>query len=426
MDIGSAGAGAGARAEAGSGVRGWGPELGAGAVVLGLGAWEAASNAAAGYEAGIVPWAVVVGTAGAVALVRRRPWVSFGVLWALLVLQLATATDVMIVQLATALVAFGLARWGSRAMVWASAASLPVVTVVAFATVSVLAGGMWGTRVVRTLIVTLAEAGIAWPVVVLPAILCLLTLPWLAGLTARYRGDARSSERSQAEAEQAAAEATREGERLAEIAALRESQARLARDVHDVVGHSLTVILAQAESAQFLAGDDPEALRATMATIARSARSSLQDVRAVLSTPEATAAHHTDLDDLVDATRASGHDIVLSDHGSPRPLPPEIAAVAFRVLQEMLTNALKHGRRDAPVRVRRTWGDELQLTVSNRAAPAQHDDEARAAGSGLPGIRRRLDSVGGRVSVDTDAEGWFVVTAALPVRAIVAHPVPRI
>ena len=132
-----------------------------------------------------------------------------------------------------------------------------------------------------------------------------LAVPWLAGLALRFQVRAAALARSrQVAAEDDAARARRETEQAREIAGLREEQARLARDVHDVVGHSLAVILAQAESAQYLPDDDPAALKQTMATIATSARSSLQDVRQVLAGPHAAPPPRTDaFEQLLDGVR---------------------------------------------------------------------------------------------------------------------------
>ena len=403
------------------------PELLAAVAVLVIGAIEVSSANLSGYGSGpaLVQTVAVLGTATAVATTRRAPWVSFCVLWALLILQAATTTDVLLVQIAVVFVAFGIARWGSTALLWVSGISIPVAAAITFLYINLLAYTLWQTRIARNLIVPLVDAGIAWPVFVLPLILSVLALPWLAGLVARYWGAARRSQLSQAEAESAAARAADERERMAEIASLRENQARLARDVHDVVGHSLTVILAQAEAAQFLDDSEPEALKATMATIARSARSSLQEVRAVLSSPDGTTGHPTDLDALVSSTRESGLPIVVADTGAVRPLPPELATVAFRVLQEMLTNALKHGRRDSMVAVHRDWGDMLRLTVTNQpGSPSAPAGPEHPGGEGLPGMRRRVESVGGSLLVSTGVDGSFVVTATLPLRA--GAPIPAV
>jgi signal transduction histidine kinase len=431
-------------------VRAWAPDLAIGFAVFLLGVWETYSNAYSGYGTSLITVFIVIGTAASVALVRHLGWWSFGILWTLLVLQAATVTDFMLIQLSVVGVAFGLARWGSRPLVWASGLSIPIATFFALSYVGFLFGGLWTTRVTRNVIVPILDSGLPWPIVVLPMIAAVLALPWAAGLAARYWGAARASQRSQSEAEAEALSAQFERLRMTEIAALREGQARLARDVHDVVGHSLTVILAQAESAQFLDSADPDALKRTMANIAESARTSLQEVRGVLASPDGDPSRRTDLDTLIDATRASGSEIIVTDLGSPRPLPPELAAVAFRVLQEMLTNALKHGRRDGAIAVTRQWDDRLSFTVTNHvdapeasgaveevseravpvpgnATPGNATPEGAAVeiaapgadGSGITGMRRRLESVGGTLEVRDEPVGGgaFTITAALPVRA---------
>jgi signal transduction histidine kinase len=258
----------------------------------------------------------------------------------------------------------------------------------------------------------------------------LLAAPWLAGLALRYNTRATESRISELAAQAEAERAGVESEQSREIARLREEQARLARDVHDVVGHSLAVILAQAEAAQFQP-DDPARLKATMATIATSARSSLQDVRQVLSATKAPAPPRDgDLDSLVDGIRNSGHQVDSTEVGTRQPLPPDLEVVAYRVLQEMLTNAIKHGRRDQPVRIERHWpehglaADDLRIEVRNLVAEGEADAgqdpaEPRLVGQGLVGMGRRLEAVGGRLDVrrrDEPDGTSFSVTSWIPVR----------
>lgn len=393
--------------------RNWVPDLMVGLVVLVIGTGEALVNLITGLDNTVTPWIVTVGIAASIALVRHAGWWSLTILWLVFIVQAASVTDVMMVQLAVIGVAFGLARWGSRPLLWASGVSIPIATVFSLAYIGVLANGIWATRIARNLIIPLTDAGISWPLVVLPLIAGILALPWLAGLATRYAVAARTSRQSQEVAEADAALAHRERTQMEEIALLREGQARLARDVHDVVGHSLTVILAQAESAQFVDGADTEAIKRTMANIALTARSSLQEVRAVLSSPDGATQQRTDLDELIDATRASGTDIVVADSGTPRPLPPELGTVAFRVLQEMLTNAIKHGTRDSAITVTRDWGEQLRINVTNHA---EQDAAASTDGKGLEGMRRRLASVGGSFEV-LDTAPVFTASASLPIRA---------
>ncbi|MFF1879827.1 sensor histidine kinase [Leifsonia sp. NPDC058230] len=394
----------------------WVPDVVAGALVLLLGLWEALATLESGYHESFSPWLIVITMAVAVTLVRRAGWWSLGILWVLLVWQAAVVTDIMLVESAVVLVAFGLARWGSKALAWVSGLSIPIATCLALGYITLLINGIWGTRIARNLFVPLVDGEIPWPLVVTPMIAGVLGLPWLAGLALRIRKTAVASRLSQSHAEADAVSARRERSQMEEIAMLREAQARLARDVHDVVGHSLTVILAQAESAPYLDRTDPDALTRVMANIAASARSSLREVRAVLASPDGSA-HRSDLDALIDETRASGNHISVTDDGDPRPLPPELSAVAFRVLQEMLTNAIKHGQRGTAIAVARDWDDRLRVTVTNSI-----DCEPSTvpfAGNGIGGMRRRLESVGGSLAVQGPSAdgGHFTVTATLPVRA---------
>jgi signal transduction histidine kinase len=131
------------------------------------------------------------------------------------------------------------------------------------------------------------------------------------------------------------------------------------------------------------------------------------------------------LDSLVEGLRTSGHEVVSTLSGAPRPLPPDLELTAFRTLQEMVTNAMKHGRRDRPITVERRWPDgdweaTLRISVSNVAAvePAAHAPDW-TAGQGLTGMRQRVDSAGGRLDVDlrdVGGEHRFTATAWIPVR----------
>jgi signal transduction histidine kinase len=258
--------------------------------------------------------------------------------------------------------------------------------------------------------------------------LLVVAAPWPAGLMMRFLEQASTSQASMLAAEEAAAGAWRETEHAREVAHLRDQQTRLARDVHDVVGHSLAVILAQAESGQYLG--DTVKLKKTLRTIATSARSSLQDVRQVLSSTQDTSVERGDtdrFDSLIAGVRDSGHEIVATELGTPRQLPPEAAAVAYRVFQEMLTNAIRHGRRDRPITTERYWpptlspggfADTLRIAVTNVAEASGHD--GAGAGRGLDGMRRRLEAIGGHLDVrrrEQPAGPTFTVTAYVPVRS---------
>jgi signal transduction histidine kinase len=128
------------------------------------------------------------------------------------------------------------------------------------------------------------------------------------------------------------------------------------------------------------------------------------------------------LDALVDGVRSSHHEVVSTVVGAPQRLSPDLEVVAYRVLQEMLTNAIKHGRHDGTIVVERHWGDQLRIEVRNLVDASTLTDPSDVAppGLGLPGMRRRLEAVGGWLDVrhdDGDGTSSFVATAAVPLRA---------
>ncbi len=414
-------------------LREWAPDLSGALVVLVLGLLEALNADAFSGNAQVL---VAVGIAVAVALARHAPSIALSVVWIIGGLQVLGSVSLMLIELAIAVVAFSAARWGSSATVWVSGLSIPAAAFLAVGYVDHEGIGSL-SRFIGTgpALDAARRVGTSWPLVAGAFGFAVLAVPWLAGLALRFSTRASESRVSQVAAEEDAARAQRETGQAREIAALREEQARLARDVHDVVGHSLAVILAQAESAQYLPDDDPVALKRTMATIATSARSSLQDVRQVLAGPRAAPAPRTDAFELLlDGVRASGHEVVATEVGTPQPLPPDLDLVAHRVTQEMLTNAIKHGRSDRPVILERhwpqgSWERDLRIEVRNAAAPV-HDETQPIAqvsdlptelpGQGLDGMRRRLDSVGGRLDVrrrDEPDGPTFTATAWVPVSA---------
>jgi signal transduction histidine kinase len=412
----------------------WLPDAAAGLIVAALGLLVAILNyGALGEYAAPVPlgtlstdWqvallavvAIVMGVA--VGLSRLAPGAALATVWMLAGTHVAVGVPILTTELALVAVAFGTARWGSTAVVWLSALSIP-----AGATVAVV---FLATDVRRVLsgfidLTALANLGDRWQPGAAVIGAALLGVPWMAGMVLRVTARARTTA-DLASVDVARAEADRAQAR--QVARLREDQARLARDVHDVVGHSLAVILAQAESGQYLSDGDPTALKATLANIATSARTSLQSVRHVLSaTQEGTAATTPSLDSLVEGLRTSGHEVASTQSGTPRPMPPELELVAFRVLQEMVTNAMKHGRRDRSITVERRWPEgeweaTLKISVSNVAAAGSAVEAPQwTAGQGLTGMRQRLESVGGRLDVDRrDVAGdpAFTATAWIPVR----------
>jgi signal transduction histidine kinase len=368
---------------------------------------------------------LILGFALAAGLSRRIPGAALVTVWLTCMVQVLSGTHLMIVELAVGIVAFGTARYGSTVVVWLSGLSIPVGTLAAVIAVRALGSGF--LIQLYNPVRSIYSDGSVGPATMAVFGLGVLAVPWLLGLLVRSRAQTEVSRADRDAAETLREEAEAGRAQAQEIADLRAEQARLAHDVHDVVGHSLAVILAQAESAQFLPDDDTDRIRQTLENVAVSARRSLQDVRTVLSGEDAPGATTASLDSLVDSLRIAGNDLRSSVIGEPRPLPPELEVVAYRVLQEMLTNALKHGQRGEPVWVERHWEGDLRIEVRNLLdRPGEPDwptgpaAPGTAPGVGIEGMRRRVESVGGHLDVrrrqDDEHGPTFTTTAWVPFR----------
>ena len=215
-----------------------------------------------------------------------------------------------------------------------------------------------------------------------------------------------------------------EREREAEArAAVAEERTRIARELHDVVGHSVTVMTVQAGAARMLVGTDPAAARDRLLAVESSGREALAEMRRMLEVlrdaddadslgPQPDVA---DVGRLVADARAAGSDVELAVEGEPVALPPGEALAAYRIVQEALTNARKHasGSR-VDVHVRYT-PDALELAVENEAdglVRATWDD---GSGHGVIGMRERVSLYGGELDVGPRPEGGFKVRARLPI-----------
>lgn len=356
------------------------------------------SDAAAKYGL-----AVLLGAA--ILFCRQWPSVSLGIAWLAGIVHAAGQVGLLLSDGVLLIVLFASARWGNRLTVLAGALTTLFGPLIAY--LSLQGRGIYykgyGGRLLSDLVVSTGAEIHARSLAAVS--LGVLGVPWLLGLTLRFMARAESAQQATLVAEASATQAH-------EIARLQEEQTRLARDVHDVVGHSLAVILAQAESAQYL--DEPEAVQRTMRNIASSARSSLRDVRAVLtSTHEAPRG----VDELIEGVRQSGRTVEVERTGRVQPLPPELTVVAYRVLQEMLTNAIKHGASEHPITVSQVWPEPdhpaffLRLSVTNPVGPPS----SLPPGVGLSGMQRRLDSVGGHLQFGRSGE-TFTTSAWIPVR----------
>lgn len=214
----------------------------------------------------------------------------------------------------------------------------------------------------------------------------------------------------------------RDRDQRAQLAAQQE-RGRIARDMHDIVAHSLSVIVVQADGASYAAGLDQMSTsprgREALDTIATTAREALSETRRLVGVLR-DAGQDTDyvptagldgLPELLDRLRASGLDVSCAVSGQPRPIAREVDIAAYRFVQESLTNVLKHGGPGARARVLIEHGPVLRVSVTDdgRGAAADHDGE----GNGIIGMRERAAAVGGALTAGPRPGGGFAVTARM-------------
>jgi signal transduction histidine kinase len=236
---------------------------------------------------------------------------------------------------------------------------------------------------------------------------------WLAGRGLRTR--ARLTE----ELHEAAAQAQEAHER--EIArAASEERRRIAREMHDVVAHSVSVMVVQAGGARRILERDPRRAVEAAAHIEDVGRAALTEMRRLLGmmhqgeedagrAPQPTL---RELDGLIERSRAAGLDVTLVVEGDPQPLPPGKDLAAYRVVQEALTNAIKHaGRATTSVTVR--WEpSSLELAIVDKGGMAMNS--SNGSGHGLVGMEERMRLYGGALRAGPLRGGGFEVVARMP------------
>ncbi|HEX4976287.1 MAG TPA: histidine kinase [Nocardioides sp.] len=209
----------------------------------------------------------------------------------------------------------------------------------------------------------------------------------------------------------------RERETLA-AEAVAEERARIAREMHDVVSHSLAAIVMQSGGAANVLDTDPDRARQSLATIEATARRGLEEMRrmlGLLGDTEAELAPQPGLDridDLLSTARSAGLDVECRVAGDGPALPAAVDVSAFRIVQESLTNVMKHARADrVQIEVRRE-PDHLAIDVVDDGLPAEG---GAGAGRGLAGMRERAEVLGGSLHAGPRADGrGFRVAARLP------------
>lgn len=197
--------------------------------------------------------------------------------------------------------------------------------------------------------------------------------------------------------------------------ALAAERTRIGRDLHDVVSHSLTVMVAQAEAARLLAETDPDRARTAIDRVASTGREAMQGLRGMVrvlddgSPAEREPAPGVDgLAALVAGAASPGHVTTFAERGERRPLPPDAELALYRAVQEALTNAVRHLAPPVRIRVELVWGEaDAVVTVVDDGGSGRAARTHGGQGTGLLGLDERLRRAGGELQLWRD-RGWSV------------------
>ncbi|MFE4514498.1 sensor histidine kinase [Kitasatospora sp. NPDC056783] len=309
--------------------------------------------------------------------------------------------------------AFG-RKWTSRLALAAGLSAGPLV--------------FWQTEPVRTVIDAandvhtrpygIGEATFLTMMMSTPFILC-----WAWGRLTRVRRAYLT------ELEDRAARLERERDAQAKIAVAAE-RARIARELHDVVAHNVSVMIVQADGAAYVLDNSPQQAKEALGTIASTGRQALVEMRrllGVLRTADTKAEEYVpqpgveELPELLEQVRTAGLDVDYATSGHPRELPRGVELTVYRIVQEALTNVRKHGGPDAHARVAVDFGErELAVLVEDDGRGSTDDQLAGGTdglGHGLIGMRERVGMVSGSLDVGPRPGGGFRIRAVLPLKA---------
>ncbi|MFF2326799.1 MULTISPECIES: sensor histidine kinase [unclassified Streptomyces] len=351
---------------------------------------------------------VSVGLCTVVALRRRAPERMLLVAVAMGVVQLVVGVEPSVADFAMLVIVFTVATVGER---WAS--RLALVCSLSAAGLSQL---RWPQDIHQNRLVEQIFTGV---VLTVPFVLA-----WVLGDSMRTRRAYFS------QLEERAARLEREREAQSKVAVAAE-RARIARELHDVVAHNVSVMVVQADGAAYVMDAAPDQARQALETISSTGRQALAEMRRLLGVLRTGDSQESgeyvpqpdveQIEDLVEQVRQTGLTVDFEIEGTPRPLPSGVELTAYRIVQEALTNTRKHGGPDAGASVRLVYFDDgLGLLVEDDGRGAAHelyeDGGADGAGHGMIGMRERVGMVGGTLDAGPRPGGGFRISALLPLK----------
>ena len=204
-----------------------------------------------------------------------------------------------------------------------------------------------------------------------------------------------------------------------DIAALAE-RARIARDMHDVVAHTLSIIIVQSDGGRYAGTHDPAVARNTMETIRHESERALHDMQRLLGVFGGSPhADYNDIDNLVEQARTVSPDIriqrSITGTASPEQLGEQASTASYHVVQEALTNIRKYAGPHVDVYIKESWNnDSFTVTVTDNGRGAAASIDGHTPGYGLLGMRERIESAGGSLQAGPRLGGGFEVMATLP------------
>ncbi|MFF7385363.1 histidine kinase [Streptomyces griseoluteus] len=295
-------------------------------------------------------------------------------------------------------------------------------------------GALWASRLaLATSLVAASLAQLRWPSEQVSGLgqVALAVFQTVPFALAWVLGDSMRTRRAYfAQLEERAARLEKEREAQAKVAVAAE-RARIARELHDVVAHNVSVMVVQADGAAYVLDAAPDQARQALETISSTGRQALAEMRRLLGVLR-TGEHQEggeyvpqpdveQIDDLIEQCRDAGLPVDFKVEGTPRPLPSGVELTAYRIVQEALTNTRKHGGAEAGASVRLVYFDDgLGLLVEDDGKGAPHElyeeGGADGQGHGLIGMRERVGMVGGTLDAGPRPGGGFRISALLPLK----------